>query len=265
MTLDVRPAGSSFQVRRHEWQQPKSGLFARLLGRPKARQQVERIDEIACPFPFALVSGADAEASLDELARTTSDGVPIIFGSPEIAADLAYVSDDVPVDESLAELSQFDPNRWFSERLIELELEPPHGPWPTDPPQQKSAFYSVRRPGLTDQGFEPEVIVAIVPVAEPALVAARLEYGGWNDCPSPVVHAAMARRWSAAYGAVPAVFARDVVEYHVARPIATREQALVVALEQFAYSPDIVLQGTETIEKLAADLIGSKHWFFWWD
>jgi hypothetical protein len=44
MTLDVRPAGSSFQVLRHEWQQPKSGLFARLLGRPEARQQVERID-----------------------------------------------------------------------------------------------------------------------------------------------------------------------------------------------------------------------------
>lgn len=263
MTIDVRPAGSSFQVRRSEWEQPKSGLFARLLGRAKARQQVEHIDEIACPFPFALVSGADAEASLDELARTRSDGVAVIFGASETAADLAHISDEVPLDELLAELSQFDPGRWFSERLAELELEPPRGPWPTDrSDSQRNGFYSVRQ---RNGDFEPEVVVAIVPVAEPALVAPRLEYGGWNDCPYPVVHAAMARRWSAAYGAVPVVFARDVVEYRVARPITTKEEAVAIALEQFAYSPDIVLQGTGTIEQLAAGLIGNKHWFFWWD
>jgi hypothetical protein len=27
----------------------------------------------------------------------------------------------------------------------------------------------------------------------------------------------------------------------------------------------ILLQGTETIERLAASLIGARYWFFWWD
>jgi hypothetical protein len=265
MTLDIRAAGSSFLVRSYEWEQPKSRLFARLLGRSEERRQVERIDEITCPFPFAIVPGADAEASLDALVQKKSDGVPIILGTPESAADMVHLPEEVPLDELLAELNQFDPNRWFSERLIELELEPPRGTWPTDPDEQRSELYTVRRPGLKGDDFEPEVVIAIVPVAEPALVALHLGYGSWNDCPYPIVHAAMARRWSASNGAVPVVFARDVVEYRVTRPIATREQALAIALEQFAYSPDIVLQGTETIEKLASDLIGKKHWFFWWD
>jgi hypothetical protein len=60
-------------------------------------------------------------------------------------------------------------------------------------------------------------------------------------------------------------FAGDVVEYRVARPVGAQEQAMELALEQFAYCPDIVLQGTETLERLAAEILGARRWFFWWD
>ena len=98
-----------------------------------------------------------------------------------------------------------------------------------------------------------------------SLVAVHLGYGDWNDCPSPAVHAAFARCWSKAYGAAPAALAGDVIEYRVARPVGTREEAMELALAQFAYCPDIVLQGTETLEHLAAELLGARYWFFWWD
>jgi hypothetical protein len=55
------------------------------------------------------------------------------------------------------------------------------------------------------------------------------------------------------------------VEYRVVHPITDREQAITVALEQFYYCPDIVLQGTETIERLASSLLRARYWFFWWD
>ncbi|MEA2917821.1 MAG: hypothetical protein QOJ15_9902 [Bradyrhizobium sp.] len=48
---------------------------------------------------------------------------------------------------------------------------------------------------------------------------------------------------------------------YVAHPISAREQAIALALEQFAYCPDIVLQGTETIERLAASLTGARYWW----
>ena len=50
-----------------------------------------------------------------------------------------------------------------------------------------------------------------------------------------------------------------------ARPVGTQEQAIELALEQYAYCPDIVLQGTETVERLAAEILVAQYWFFWWD
>jgi hypothetical protein len=269
---NVQPAGSVIQLPRHVWERPKSGLSGtvmRLLGLGPAKRRLDRIDEIACPFAFALVSGADAEGALDELFRQRPDSVAVILGTPATAASMLDQSERVPVESLLAEFGRVDPDRWLSERLAELKrngIEPPHGPWPVhrSDRQASGGLVSVRR-ALKAEEFEPEVVVAIVPVTEPALVALHLGYGDWNDCPSAIVHSAMARRWSTSFGAVPVVFAGDTVEYRVARPVATREQALAVALEQFAYCPDIVLQGTETIERLAADLIGARHWFFWWD
>ena len=109
------------------------------------------------------------------------------------------------------------------------------------------------------------MVVVSVPTSDPTLLAPYLGFGDWNDCPSPALHAAFARRWGDAWGATPVAIAGDVVEYRVARPITKREQALAVAEEQYAYCPDIVLQGTQTLEGLASGLIGARYWFFWWD
>jgi Domain of unknown function (DUF4253) len=268
--FDIRPAGALFQFPRYEWTQPKGGLVPRVLramGLAKARRRVARPEEVASPFAFALLRGHEAEGALDELARLRPDCTPVILGSPESAADMLDIGERTSPDALLAELDRLDPVGWIAERLAAFKQrsKPARGAWPVSNrvirPGGLDSVRSARKP----QDFLPEVIVVLVPVAEPALLALHLGYGDWNDCPSPVVHAAMARRWSTQYGAVPVALAGDVVEYRVARPVDTREQAIALALEHFAYCPDAILQGAETVERLAAELLGLRYWLFWWD
>ena len=42
-------------------------------------------------------------------------------------------------------------------------------------------------------------------------------------------------------------------------------EALDLAREQYAYCPDLVDQGTETLSALAASLLKDEWWHFWWD
>jgi len=45
----------------------------------------------------------------------------------------------------------------------------------------------------------------------------------------------------------------------------TREAALELAREQYVYCSDIVDQGVQTLSALAAVLMQSAWWYFWWD
>jgi hypothetical protein len=270
LAFDIRPQGSVLQFFRYERVQPRRGAALRILqalGLGRARRRIRQIDELAFPFEFALLPGTEVERALDELALLRPDRTPVVLGNPETAAN-TLTSDQTSLPATwLAELDGLDPSSWIAGRLAQLGdtgTEPPRGPWPTTSRAPTSELTSVRKT-LGKREFFPEVVIALVPTAEPALAALHVGYGDWNECPPPIVHAAIARRWSTAHGAAPVAFAGDVVEYRVARPIDSREQAIELALEQFAYCPDIILQGTETVERLAAELLGARYWFFWWD
>jgi len=94
---------------------------------------------------------------------------------------------------------------------------------------------------------------------------AFLNFGGWNACPQPAEHCAVLAYWKGRYGAEVASMTRDVIELEVARPPASRDEAMALALEQFDYCEDIVDQGVGTISNLAADLLAGSPWYFWWD
>jgi Domain of unknown function (DUF4253) len=268
MTIDIQPAGSVLQFPRYVREQPQRGLpgtIRRMFARKSTPRQAG-VEEVSCPFAFALVAGAKAEDALNELAGLRPDCTPIIFGKPETAAGMLGLRQEESYESLLASLDTLDLDRWLSARSAELKqvgIKPPRGAWPTER-HQESGLYCVRRV-QSPRDFEPELVIGLVPTREPALVPLRLGYGDWNDCPAPVIHAALARRWSTLCGAIPVAFAGDVVEYRIAHPITGREQAITIAFEQFAYCPDIVLQGTETIERLAAGLLEARYWFFWWD
>jgi hypothetical protein len=71
--------------------------------------------------------------------------------------------------------------------------------------------------------------------------------------------------WQERYGAEVVGVTHDVVEMLISRPPRTRAQALELAREQCLYCSDIVLQGTNTLDVLAASLLDGTTWFFWWD
>jgi Domain of unknown function (DUF4253) len=270
VTIDIRSAGSILQFPRYVWERPRRGLFQtlrRMLGvGPRSRQQLAAVEGVPFPFAFSVLPGAEAEDALNELAGLRSECTPIIFGKPETAARTHEVRLEESYESLLTSLDNLDLDRWLGDRSSEFaqtEIPQPRGAWPAES-QRENGLYSVRRI-LAPRDIEPEVVIGLVPTSEPALVPLRLGYGNWNDCPAPAVHTAFARRWNALYGANPVAFAGDIVEYRVAHPITDREQAITVALEQFYYCPDIVLQGTETIERLASSLLRARYWFFWWD
>ncbi|MDX6584611.1 MAG: hypothetical protein QOI10_3795 [Solirubrobacterales bacterium] len=108
-------------------------------------------------------------------------------------------------------------------------------------------------------------VVAVIAVADHSEVPAALGWGAWNECPAPEEHVAVLRRWSGLYEAQLVGISGDVVEMRVGRPPSNRDAAMALAQEQYAYCPDIVLQGTESISTLGATLLGATTWYFWWD
>jgi hypothetical protein len=187
---------------------------------------------------------------------------------------------------------KIDPPAWFAEAL-RLELEElrtqldeareegdddfadsldaiisdggfPRGPWPVSGEQAACGVepFSIHFAG---EDLGGRLDIALLPARDCWEVPAVVGFGGWNECPPAEVHVALMRYWHERYGAEPMTLAGDVVEMSVARPPMTREAALGLAKEKFLYCRDIVDQGTETIDGLAAEDVGSPMWFFWWD
>jgi Domain of unknown function (DUF4253) len=75
----------------------------------------------------------------------------------------------------------------------------------------------------------------------------------------------MLRKWQRDYGAELVGMSGDVLNIRVKKRPDNKTQAMVLATEMYHYAPDIVLQGTETISALAASLMESDYWYFWWD
>jgi hypothetical protein len=136
------------------------------------------------------------------------------------------------------------------------------GEWPEEEVEEMSL--TVPKDTLSGR-FHKEVYILSIPTNRAYEVPAYFGYGDWNECPGPEEHVGIWRYWYEKYGAKIIVITSDTIECTVERPPTTREEALALAREQFFYCADIVTQGVQTVSALAACLIKSKYWFFWWD
>ncbi len=120
-------------------------------------------------------------------------------------------------------------------------------------------FYRHKREKVAQQyiGFFPTMISWQTP--------AYLRFGGWNACPPSAIHCALHRYWQSIYHAEIVMMSSDIICCRVGKPVESRENALELAKEQYAYCGDLVSQGTGTIGNLASGLIHSAYWLFWWD
>lgn len=114
--------------------------------------------------------------------------------------------------------------------------------------------------------LEEDTLLLKIPVKHPWEIIAWIPLGGWNDCPSPEDMIAVCKYWFEEYGAFPAVFTHDVMEFYAPKKLNGAE-SLEVAKEHYAFCPDRVYQSTRTgtLSEVAAGLENSEVWYFWWD
>jgi hypothetical protein len=114
-----------------------------------------------------------------------------------------------------------------------------------------------------------ELAVGLVPTQTSWHVPVLLRFGGFNACPFPAEHAALLRHWEGRYGSEVVGMTHDTIELQVARPLKERAEALELAGLHLSYCSDLaqLLHGTRGPLRpaLAAQLLGAKVWYFWWD
>ena len=140
--------------------------------------------------------------------------------------------------------------------------EPQIGEWPIEP--VGAPELSVATETLTGAPLDKAQIV-ILPTDDPSTIPAYLHWGHWNGCPAPEYHIAALRSWRERFGAELVGLSHDVMNIRVKSRPPTRKAGLELAREQYVYCSDIVEQGTQTLSALAAVLMESDWWYFWWD
>lgn len=145
-------------------------------------------------------------------------------------------------------------------RMLAPPLPPADGTWPAQP----SVMMDWSKPYPRDSAGQ-KIWIALLPDRDGTTVPARLRWGGWNACPKPAVHVAALRSWRERFGAQLVALSFDTLDLKVERRPADRPEALALARELHAYCPDIIDQGFESYSALAASLMVSDWWQFWWD
>ncbi|MBB5020203.1 hypothetical protein HNQ59_003520 [Chitinivorax tropicus] len=216
-------------------------------------------------FEVMAVPGAEALATLNRL-KSENRGYPVLLGDSDSVLALSENLQDVEdsVEELIENAEKLNPRSWLITRAKNDSeyYRAPRGDWPDD--EEPSEGLISHLDLSTGQPLE-KVYIAMVPTTESWKVPCYLKMGGWNECPFPEVHASLFRKWGEEYGARVVAVTSSTIEFEVERPPRTRDEAITLAKEQYVYCIDIVEQGTETIEQLAASLLNGRTWFFWWD
>ncbi|HVJ82938.1 MAG TPA: DUF4253 domain-containing protein [Planctomycetia bacterium] len=238
----------------------------------------------AIPYERIEVPSAQAFARWDALRASRPDVWPVVVGGDEDLANIAgqFAMTELPPPtaaitaaarldhpQSLWDLRAKEKANWRAYLEAHPELGPededyivPAGEWPAAPPPETGL--TVAEDILSGRPLA-RVHILLLPTARSFEAPAYLKWGGWNECPPTEIHVAALRRWSADYGAELVGITGDVMNICVKRRPATREAAIALAREQYAYCADIVDQGVEDIATLAAALMSSDWWYFWWD
>ena len=102
-----------------------------------------------------------------------------------------------------------------------------------------------------------------VPVEHPWQVFAYIPMGGWDECPKPEEHMAIAKYWQEQYDAKVIHISGSLVEYELPHPV--KGDNLKLAEEQYSYCSDFIEENYETLKTLENILSEATLWYFRWD
>jgi hypothetical protein len=239
------------------------------------------------PYEIVEVSGERAVESWEEL-KTAGRGAPVVLGEEELHNLLfPFNPKERGPGESIEEILAAAGTIKFPDDLYKRRrdryaeaavyfkqiasvadfkddeaIEAPLGEWPAE--NSYGAGFTVVDDFETRQP-RPIARIALIPTDDPTEIPAYMHYGRWNECPPPSYHVAALRAWRDRYGAELVGMSADVLNLRVSRKPETREEALELAREHYAYCNDIIDQGVGSYRKLATGLMACDWWFFWWD
>lgn len=106
--------------------------------------------------------------------------------------------------------------------------------------------------------------VALIPTKDQSEIPAFLGFGGWGSCPADEYHISALRSWKKRYGAELISLGSDSLQLKISKRPGSKKEALELAKEHYAYCKHIVDPNSSTVSDLAAKLMQSDEWFFWW-
>jgi hypothetical protein len=222
-------------------------------------------------YTTVKVAGRDAVRVLEEhRSRYRMTGkYPFLIGDREDLDRMQEAAEYVECDpiEIVQRSLSINIADWIAERRVEAEEyefseEGLLGVWPGEIRDKGSI--GLHKDVLSGK-MKQEVYLGLATIDQPWHLPAVLRFGSWNECPAPEVHCALHREWQAEFGAEITGVSGDVIECVVANPPSKRADAIRLAWQQYWYCNDIVDQGCETVANLAATILNSKYWCFWWD
>jgi hypothetical protein len=216
-------------------------------------------------------SGTDAVRLLNEYrARYPETGrYPFLIGDQqdlELLQGVDECSED-SFSKILDAALQVNVGDWFAacwKQAERFQFSEPEllGEWPVGIADKGSI--GLHKDALTGR-IKSQVYLGVAEIEQPWQLPAVIPYGNWNACPEPVIHCALHRHWLEKYGAEITGVSGDVIECMVKAPPADKESAIDLAWQHYWYCNDIVEQGSGSISDLAATLLDSPYWYFWWD
>jgi hypothetical protein len=170
-----------------------------------------------------------------------------------------------PGGEVLAKINRDIAENWRNRPP--WQFDPANCPWPDEPVHVRppDQLYCVHN-GYENVTAETAVML-FVPTASCFEVPAHLLFGGFNSCPPPEVHIAMLRSMQTRYEARLLLMDSGTIEIVVSHRPANREEALCLAKDFTTYAESF--EGTaynkQSEAHIAAYLLASDYWAFWWD
>jgi hypothetical protein len=222
-------------------------------------------------FSTIRVPGIEAIKTLEarRLAYAQSGEYPFLIGGDRELERLLEAAEfnDLDTDSIIRESLNIDIARWLRNRRMEVDEdqfpeEEILGEWPGEVAEKGQISLHT---DMLSRKIMKEVVLGLAITDQPWKLPAVLKFGDWNDCPAPEVHCAFFRKWQEQYGAQIVGVSGDVIECVVKNPPRDKAAALELAWQQYWYCTDIVDQGCGSVSNLAATLINSEYWFFWWD
>ena len=212
-------------------------------------------------FPYRLfeTSGAQALAGWERLKREGRSR-PVVIGGHE---DVALLSERFEAVTTGGMETHLRTQSGLSDRDSGNKRDWPEvGTWPVD--VHESPGLSVVMDIHTGKVRE-KVFLALVPTEDASAIPAYLRSRDGVAEPHLDDRIAALRSWQARYGAELVGASNDTLNIRVKSRPQTRAEALALAREQYAFCPDIVDECLGDLSSLAAVLMESDWWYFWWD